>query len=261
MKTSNLVKAASLRVAFFLTLAPIGIPPASAQVFIEGNSLSDRWFATDTDPTNCQFVVDFPITHPGTLQNILVWGQTNGTSSGIGEGFDAYVLRPAGDTTFLVMTNTGYLMVTNVGLNTYAAPPFNLQVGDLIAHYGRGIPLDIGTGGPSSVYDKGDGQPLPKPVVGEIISLPGPDYPLYNDNGRNYAMAISVSGVPNLITTQSGDGVIVSWPANGANTLLQTADLAGGIWTTNASFTSTTGVNSITNSSLTGTLFFRLRSP
>jgi hypothetical protein len=261
MKTSNLAKAENLCGAFFLTLALIGIQSLSAQVFIEGNPLSDRDYPTDTDPTNGQFVVDFPITDPGTLQNILVWGQTIGTSSGIGESFDAYVLRPVGETNFLVMTNTGYLTVTTIGVNTYAAPPFSLQAGDLIAHYGRGIPLSIGTHGPSSVYDTGAGLPIPMPVVGQIISLPGPDYPLYNDNGRNYAMAIRVSGVPNLIISPSGDGVIVSWPADGPNTLLQTTDLAGGIWTTNASFTSTDGLNSITNPPPAGAWFFRLRSP
>ena len=46
---------------------------------------------------------------------------------------------------FLVMMETGPLTVTNVGVNTFAAPPFRLQMDDRIAHYGLGIPLSIDT--------------------------------------------------------------------------------------------------------------------
>jgi hypothetical protein len=168
-----------------------------------------------------------------------------------------------GSNAFEVMMKTGLLTVTNAGTNIFAAPPFNLQVGDLIAHYGSGIPLSIGTGGPSSVYSVTNVNdiPLPMPVVGSNVEVPGPIYILYDDGGRNYAIAVAVSAPPNLSITQSGDIVTVSWPATGTNTLLQSTNLAGGIWTTNTSFISANGTNSLTLPSPIGSAFFRLRSP
>ncbi|HEX3719609.1 MAG TPA: choice-of-anchor tandem repeat GloVer-containing protein [Verrucomicrobiae bacterium] len=187
-------------------------------LFTLGNPLSSRTFNSDGDPTNAQFVVDFPITSPGNLQSILTWGQNSGAGiPGVGETFYGYVLRPVG-TNFQVMLETGPLTVANIGTNLFAAPPFALQVGDLIAHYGRGIPFSNGTGGPSSTYDN-NGLPLPMPSVGQLLQLPGTTYPLYNDGGRNYAIAVVVSGVPNLAITPSGNNFILSWPANGASTL------------------------------------------
>ena len=251
-----------------LLLAAAAIVYGTDQTFItawaqglltEGNSLSGRTYNSDETPTNTQFVVDFPITSPGSLQNILTWGQNSGQGNpGVGESFYAYVLRPMG-TNFLVMMETGPLTVTNVGVNTFAAPPFALQMDDRIAHYGLGIPLSIDTGGPSSVYF--DGAALPMPAVGQLLQLPGPTYPLWNDGGRNYAIAVIVSEIPNLAATQSGNSFILSWPANGASTLLQTTNLASGFWTTNATFTATTGTNTVTVPLSVGNLFFRLRSP
>jgi hypothetical protein len=261
MKTTKTPTASTLGAACLLMLASIGSHPIFAQTFIQGNALLSRTYATDNDPTNAQVVIDFTITHPGTLQNVLTWGQNfGGALSGIGQSFDTYVLRPLNATNYLVVTNTGYFIVTNVGLNTFPAPSVYLQVGDVLAHYGRGIPLATGTGGPSSVYDN-NGLSLPKPIVGQTIALPGPIYPLYNDGGRDYAIAITVSGVPNLTITPSGTNVILAWPAAGNTTLMQTTNLTSGIWTTNATFTATTGINRSTNAASSGNRFFRLRSP
>jgi hypothetical protein len=96
--------------------------------------------------------LDFLITQAGTLQHILVWGQNDGEGiPGLGLGFHGYVLRPMSSNTYEVMMETGLLSVTNAGTNVFAAPPFNLQVGDLICHYGNGRPLSTYTGGPSSL--------------------------------------------------------------------------------------------------------------
>jgi hypothetical protein len=260
MNIHEVISTQKLRCAFFLALGVIGLNSAFAQeFFIEGNSLSDRFFNTDSDPTNAQFVVDFPITQPGTLREILTWGQNSSAGiPGIGESFIAYVLRPAG-TNFQVMLKTEYLTVTSVGTNTFAAPPFILLVGDQIAHYGRGIPLDYNTGGPSSVYDN-QGLPLPVPNVGDILELPGPVYPLYNDGGRNYAMAVGVSPLPSLSIAVLGNSVVISWPGPATDTLLQTTNL-NGTWTTNTSFISADGTNTLALAAPVGSLFFRLRIP
>jgi hypothetical protein len=99
------------------------------------------------------------------------------------------------------------------------------------------------------------------PVVGTDVEVPGPVYILYNDGGRNYAMAVTVSALPSLSITQSGHSVTISWPAAGSDTLLQTTNLAGAIWTTNTSFILDNGANSLTIASPPGNLFFKLRSP
>jgi len=86
--------------------------------------------------------------------------------------------------------------------------------------------------------------------------------------GGNYSLTggfwsmisvIQSAGVPNLTVRQAGNSVIVAWPNTGSYTLLQSASLPGG-WTTNSYLISTAnGTNSITISSPTGNLFFRLK--
>jgi len=264
LKRFSLVMTANFRGSLVLALLMNGFNSASAQgLFIEGQSLSDREYNTDQTQAY-QFVLDFTVTQAGTLRNFLTWGQNSGEGiRGVGEFFHGYVLRPMGSNSFQVLMKTGPLTVTNEGTNIFEAPPFDLQVGDLIAHYGTGIPLSIETGGPSSVYivTNIDDFPLPMPVVGTTIEVPGPIYILYDDGGRDYAIAIAVSTVPNLDITQTGGTVTVSWPAVGANTLLQTTNLDCGIWTTNADFISANGTNSVTIAAPIGNLFFRLRGP
>jgi hypothetical protein len=172
MKLASTIQATKLRIALILTLALLGLHPAFAQtLFTEGDQLSDRTYNTDNGPTNSQLTLDFPITQAGTLQDILVWGETDGQNlSGIGQSFQAFVLRPTG-TNYQVVFETSYLTVTNVGTNTFAipGPSFGLLPGDVIAHYGRGIPFSNNTGGPSSVYIASN---LPEPTNGEIFGVP-----------------------------------------------------------------------------------------
>jgi hypothetical protein len=255
-----------MKVPFLLICSLLIINSASAQeLFTEGTSLSDRQFNTDTGTTNSTFVMDFPITHSGVLQTILTWGQNVG-SGGIGiiavESFDAYVLRPLDSTNFMVLYHSGYLTVSNIGTNTFPVTPFNVRPGDFIAHYGLGIPLNNFTGGPATVYFGGN---LPAPVVGETVTLPGSSYPLYNDDGRDYAIeAIVRSGpdVPTLTIKQSDGMVTVSWLGSVDTTLLQTTNLAGGVWTTNGTYAISRITNSFSTAILpTGNLFFKLRSP
>ena len=83
----------------------------------------------------------------------------------------------------------------------------------------------------------------------------------YSLTGGFWSMisVIQSAGVPNLTVRQAGNSVIVAWPNTGSYTLLQSASLPGG-WTTNSYLISTAnGTNSITISSPTGNLFFRLK--
>lgn len=93
------------------------------------------------------------------------------------------------------------------------------------------------------------------------VGLSGGGYSLTG----GFASIISVqqtTGLPNLSICHSGNSIIVSWPNNNQCRLLQTADLAGGNWTTSLySITTVNGTNSITLNSPAGNLFFRLISP
>ena len=194
--------------ALFLPLLLLSLAPAAwaQNLFIQGNALSNRTFNSDNGPTNSQLTLDFTITQAGVLQNILTWGETSGSSiSGIGQSFELFVLRPLNSTNYQVVFATGYMTVTNVGTNTFAVSgtPFGLQVGDVIAHYGRGIPFSNGTGGPGSVYIAVN---LPPPVLNTTIIVPSTTYPLYNDGGRNYAIQVRALGQPFVVTTNSDNG-------------------------------------------------------
>ena len=263
---NQLTMTAILRICFCLALAMTGLNSTFAQgIILEGNSLSNRYYNSDVVQGDTVFAVDFTVTNAGTIQDIVSWGEDSGAGiPGVGETFHAYVLRPTG-ANFQVMTDSGALTVANIGANFFAVTPFSLEAGDLIAHYGRGIPLTTVLNGPSRAYY--NGSVLPMPTVGDFLQLPGPNYPLYSDGGRDYAIAVNigsrvVSGGPQILSiAQAGGSVVVSWSAADTNTLLQTTDLAIGPWTINTSFIPTNGTNILTFPSSVGNMFFRLGNP
>ena len=87
-------------------------------------------------------------------------------------------------------------------------------------------------------------------------------------SGGNYSLTggfwslisvVQTAGLPNLSIAHSGNSVIVSWPNTGSCTLQQNNNLAGGSWTTTGyTIKMSNGTNSITITSPTGNLFFRL---
>jgi hypothetical protein len=72
---------------------------------------------------------------------------------------------------------------------------------------------------------------------------------------------VQTAGLPNLTIIHSGNSVIISWPNTGSYTLQQNAILAisGGWATSGYSISTSNGTNSITITSATGNLFFRLK--
>ena len=91
-------------------------------------------------------------------------------------------------------------------------------------------------------------------------------------SGGNYSLTggfwslisvVQTAGAPNLVIAQSGNSVIVSWPNTGNYSLLQNADLAlvSGWVPTIYQINTANGTNSITITSPTGYLFFRLSNP
>jgi hypothetical protein len=91
-------------------------------------------------------------------------------------------------------------------------------------------------------------------------------------SGGNYSLTggfwslisvVQTAAAPNLVIAQSGNSVIVSWPNTGNYSLLQNADLAlvSGWVPTIYQINTANGTNSITITSPTGYLFFRLSNP
>ena len=89
-------------------------------------------------------------------------------------------------------------------------------------------------------------------------------------SGGNYSLTggfwslisvVQTAGLPTLSVTHSGNTVTVSWPATGSYTLQQNGNLAAsGGWTTSGySISTANGTNSITLTSATGALIFRLK--
>jgi hypothetical protein len=88
--------------------------------------------------------------------------------------------------------------------------------------------------------------------------------------GGNYSLTggfwslisvVQTAGLPNLAITHSGNNVIISWPNTGSYTLQQNANLAtsDGWATSGYTISTANGTNSITITSATGNLFFRLK--
>ena|ERR1017187_342233 len=87
-------------------------------------------------------------------------------------------------------------------------------------------------------------------MTGGIYSVTGGFWSLY---------AVQPPGAPSLTITYSGNHAIVSWPATAAGWTLQTNNnLATSVWN---NYGGQVVNNSVTNSSPTGNLFFRLTHP
>jgi hypothetical protein len=88
-------------------------------------------------------------------------------------------------------------------------------------------------------------------------------------SGGNYSLTggfwslinvVQTPGLPYLTVSYTGSSLTISWPATGTFTLQQNGSLSPGSWITSGyPITTATGTNSITITSPTGTLFFRLK--
>jgi hypothetical protein len=85
----------------------------------------------------------------------------------------------------------------------------------------------------------------------------------YSLTGGFWALisVVQTPGLPNLTITHSGNSVIVSWPNTGTYNLQQNpvVNSASGWTTSSYSVTTANGTNSITITSPSGNLFFRLQ--
>jgi FtsP/CotA-like multicopper oxidase with cupredoxin domain len=162
------------------------------QVAYFGNPLVDRGYSSDN--ASNVFVV-IPVALPdGMIQSFQTWNQlaAGGTPASAGLNFHAYVLRPTGNDEYMVLFDSGQLTVpalTDQAVSEVASfPVANLEVkaGDMIAFYGRGIPLDIGTGSDLVYYPSPTG-----PLQGSTITVNAGDFPLLNQ-ARTYSFGAEV---------------------------------------------------------------------
>lgn len=92
------------------------------------------------------------------------------------------------------------------------------------------------------------------PMTGGNYSLTGGFWALIS--------VVQTAGLPNLSVTHSGNSVTISWPNTGTYALQQNPVLTSAGWTTSGyTITTANGTNSITITSPTGNLFFRLKAP
>lgn len=166
---------------------------------IIGNDLIERQYATDAAPDAYGvFVVDFGINEAGTLESFQTFGQQVDDSQGnssIDGSFQAFVLRPTGGANeYEVVFATDLLTASLSGINTFSlSTPFEVLAGDLVAHFGDGIPLSVG-GGTSALYFPTFGG---APDQGDVITLGSGEYANYDSNDRTYSIAAEV-GSPSI---------------------------------------------------------------
>ncbi|HUK88680.1 MAG TPA: PEP-CTERM sorting domain-containing protein, partial [Terriglobales bacterium] len=115
--------------------------------------------------------------------------------------FMAMVLRPEGNDQYRVMYGQSFQApaLSNAQLWNYdiLGEPWKVRIGDIYAHYGNGIPLNLPNGGPNLsepiYYDIVDQQP--QPIVGDTISIPSSTYPYFSQD-RDYGLAAHLVPTP-----------------------------------------------------------------
>jgi FtsP/CotA-like multicopper oxidase with cupredoxin domain len=154
-----------------------------------GNTLVPRAYATD-GAANVLVINRLAALPAGQLTEF----QSYVMSGSGGLVFHAYVLRPTvNPDEYNVVFDSGPLTVPTTILDqvaVYPVGPVTVMPGDVIAHYGQGIPLDIGVGTDTLLYPADLA-----PVAGQTFTV-GLDYPYYPDaitpQPRVYSFGASV---------------------------------------------------------------------
>jgi FtsP/CotA-like multicopper oxidase with cupredoxin domain len=170
--------------------SPLPTTAVTATPTTVGNPLAARGYPTDL--ASAVLVVNTQaVPQAGTLVDFRTYNQPGSA----GFSFHAYVLRPTGTPNeYQVVFDSGPLTVPPLPagstgqVETFPVSPVPVQGGDVIAHYGQGIPIDIGTGPDILSY------PAPAaPVADGTIALgTDPNFPLFAQ-ARIYSIAATVN--------------------------------------------------------------------
>ena len=181
-----------MKLAVLIGLGALAASQASATLV--GNALLPREYSSDgaTDV----LVFDFAIAQGGTLTAFDTYSQAAALPPGPasqGQTFIGYVLEPVDSGHLKVVYETSPIIVGAVGVNYFPVSPYNFTSGDVIAHYGNGIPFDNLTGTSSFDY------PASPPSVGDVLAYPGT---YGGPSARVYSIAVTV--VPEPTTMIAG---------------------------------------------------------
>jgi FtsP/CotA-like multicopper oxidase with cupredoxin domain len=170
-----------------------------------GNAVQERAYATD-NASNVLVVVPQALPD-GFVQSFRTWNQADPGSSGsasAGASFHAYVLRPtATSDVYDVVFDSGQLTVPALSepgtseLATFGVANLAVQAGDVLAFYGRGIPMDIGPAADEVYWPSGEA-----PLQGTSISVGVEPFPRL-DQARTYSFAAEVV-TPEQVTVTGG---------------------------------------------------------
>ena len=180
----------------------MNVDPAKQLV---GNDLVSRASGSDGAAYVFNVYWDSPMPTGGLLTDVHLYKQANYPAD---YNFHVYVLRATGNTDeYDVLYDSGIMSpVGQTGqVQTYPLPggPIEVQVGDLLAHYGRGIP-----------YAQGSGETLfypvdPPPGAGDTITLYTSDFPAYSQP-RTYSLAVTLTPEPTTLALLAlGGGLLV----------------------------------------------------
>ncbi len=167
--------------------------PASA-VLIGNNVAVGRANASDGATTVLQVYFNAPVTGLGTIDSFAIFDQS-GNNGNTGQ---AFVLRPTGGSNYLVVANLAFAGTGTNATKTLPVAPISVQPGDLIAHYGRGVPYSDGALGGSflPIFFSSPSAP----VVGNTIVLGSASFPA-SGFIRDYAFAANfVAAIPEPAT-------------------------------------------------------------
>ncbi|OGO28655.1 MAG: hypothetical protein A2136_07580 [Chloroflexi bacterium RBG_16_54_11] len=181
-----------------------------------GNQLLDRAFASEE--AGNVFVVLPEALPDGFLQSIVTRNQAGaGGAASAGQSFNAYVLQPTGKANeFTVVFDSGLLTVPALADSkkgeffNFPLKGVSVQAGDLLAFYGRGIPVDVGAGADLSMVAAS------APAQDSTITLGSAEF-LFTGQPRTYSFAanilegagrsgIDTDGVPEAVATATAYG-------------------------------------------------------
>ena len=180
-----------------------------------GNSLT----GPRNTPTDNAANVSVVNTHAPLPNGMLTEFQTYNQPGSGPNTFHAYVLRPTGTPNqYTVVFDSGLLTVPTLPagstgrVETFPVGPVPVQAGDLIAHYGQGIPIDIGLGaGVDIVFHPAD----TTPTIGTTIDVIAGDatFPLCDVticSDRTYSIAATVisGGIRKFVDSLPGLGPV-----------------------------------------------------
>lgn len=187
--------------------------PAQADLMVGPSPLGPYAIPTDLAIGNVLVIYDpFPMPSSGWIdyfQSVVLPG-SNDAAAGAGN-FRALLLRPAGPSVYDVIAAQDFVapIVATPTLWDYdLLSPWAVQAGDVYAHFGNGIPLNIPTTNPAegllTIYPSSL-----LPVVGATIVVPSATYPIYpspdNPQLRDYSLAAHVVPEPaSLLLLGSG---------------------------------------------------------